>query len=309
MPPKLGSSGLQAGEHVTRTGGRWNPKAWPTYFGASTLGTLELAADCLSSLLVAVNELGADNDVNRVVAMIDAGKDVLVDSGVYWLSTQHAKNHDITMDIALGLAPDEIDGFDDLFERYVRLVTLLESRAWGYIEIDQGGRENKIKTRAKLEKMGFRPIPVYHPLNDGWDYFDYLAENYDRICMGNVVNAEAQTRKRLVATAWERRRKYPDLWIHLLGLTPSELTVAFPCNSCDSSTWVANVRWGTHSSSIASKRMTLDEGFIYEKGNYESWSKAIKLCGYDAQMTGRTMKRILNDQKRELGADPTMRLA
>ena len=61
------------------------------------------------------------------------------------------------------------------------------------VEVDQGGRENKIKTRARLEKMGLRPIPVYHPLNDGWDYFDYLAENYDRICMGNVVNAEASS--------------------------------------------------------------------------------------------------------------------
>jgi hypothetical protein len=91
-------------------------------------------------------------------------------------------------------------------------------------------------------------------------------------------------------------------------LTPSELTVAFPLNSCDSSTWVANVRWGTHSSSTANKRMTLDPGFIYEMGNYESWSKAIKLCGYDAHMTGRTMRQILNDQKRELGADPTMRI-
>ena len=62
-----------------------------------------------------------------------------------------------------------------------------------------------------LEQMGLRPIPVYHPFNDGWDYFDYLAERYDRICFGNVVQADRETRKRLVATAWERHRKYPHL--------------------------------------------------------------------------------------------------
>ena len=286
------------------TAGRWDPNGWPVYFGASTLGTLELAQD-LNHILVAVNEV-SEREVDHVEKLARE-RYVLLDSGVYWLSTQHAAKHNVTMDVALSLAPTEIDGFDKLFSRYVKLATALGNNLWGYIEVDQGGRENKIKTRAKLEGMGLSPIPVYHPFNDGWDYFDYLAENYDRICMGNVVNADASTRKRLVATAWERRRKYPHLWIHLLGLTPSELTVAFPMNSCDSSTWVANVRWGTHSSSIANQRMTLAEGMIYEKGNYESWAKAIRLCGYDAQMTGVTMKRIASDQVTELGADPVGR--
>jgi hypothetical protein len=52
-----------------------------------------------------------------------------------------------------------------------------------------------------LEQMGLRPIPVYHPFNDGWHYFDYLAERYDLVCFDNVVQADRETRKRLVATA------------------------------------------------------------------------------------------------------------
>lgn len=59
---------------------------------------------------------------------------------------------------------------------YVEIIRKFENDAWGCIEIDQGGRENKIKTRAMLEGMGLRPIPVYHPFLDGWDYFDYLTE-------------------------------------------------------------------------------------------------------------------------------------
>ena len=98
-----------------------------------------------------------------------------IDSGVFNLSTRHAAKHDLTMDQALALAPTEIDGFDELFAKYVRLVTELGDKVWGYIEIDQGGKANKIKTRARLEELGLRPIPVYHPFNDGWDYFGEIA--------------------------------------------------------------------------------------------------------------------------------------
>jgi hypothetical protein len=93
------------------------------------------------------------------------------------------------------------------------------------------------------EEHGLAPIPVYHPLNDGWDYFDTLAQRYDRICMGNVVQASPSARKRLITTAWERHRKYPHLWIHLLGYTPHQTLNALPMDSCDSSTWLSGVRW------------------------------------------------------------------
>jgi hypothetical protein len=291
---------------VTKTAGTWDRSQWPTYFVAASWSTLEVAQECHPYLLVAVNELH-DKGAQGVKQWAQAGKSVLVDSGVYWLSTQHAKAHDLTMDQALGLAPAKVDGFEELFTRYVSLVTELGDLCWGYIEIDQGGRENKIKTRAKLEDMGLRPIPVYHPINDGWDYFDYLAQRYDRICFGNVVNADQQTRKRLVATAWERRRKYPHLWIHLLGLTPSDLTTAFPSNSCDSSTWISGVRWGVHSTSIAHERMQLADGFTYRHGDdsesERGHAKAWRLCGYDAFMTMQTMRTIKRNQEDELGAD------
>lgn len=291
---------------MMKTGGTWDRKDWPTYFVAASFSALEAAMTMHRFLLVAVNEM-TDKDAGGVERMAETGKSVLIDSGVYWLSTQHAKAHSVSMDEALSLAPTEIDGFDELFNRYVELVKKLGHLAWGYIEIDQGGRENKIKTRKKLERMGLRPMPVYHPLNDGWDYFDFLAERYDRICFGNVVNADIATRKRLVATAWERRRKYPYLWIHLLGMTPSEITTAFPSNSCDSSTWIAGVRWGVHSSSIAHQRTRLEDGFIYKRGedmeSEKGHAKAWRMCGYDAHITRRTMQQIAAEQRDELGAD------
>lgn len=293
---------------MIKTAGTWDPKDWPIYFSAADIGTLVSAKPCLQNMLVAVNEIENANLLKDVVGFIEDKKTVLIDSGVFWLSNVHARAHDISMDHALNLAPDQVDGFDELFDRYIELVTKFGNDVWGYIEIDQGGRENKIKTRKRLEDMGLRPIPVYHPFNDGWDYFDYLAKRYDRICFGNVVMADAIQRKRLIATAWERRRKYPNLWIHALGMTPSEITTAFPVNSCDSSTWIAAVRWGQVRALTANTSPSLlGSEFIYVQAEHAHserghW-KSRRMCGYDSTMMCRTMKNIADDQRRELGCD------
>lgn len=295
-------------EGLTLTGGRWDPAAWPTYFIASGAGTLEIGAKCHDWLLIAVNEMEGQNALDIVKRMCALGKNVFIDSGVFNLSTTHAKRHNMTMDEALAMAPDRVDGFADLLHRYVTLMRELGDQVWGYIEIDQGGRENKIKTRAKLEGMGLRPIPVYHPFNDGWDYFDYLAERYDRICLGNVVQADSQTRKRLIATAWERRRKYPNLWIHALGLTPSALTTAFPINSCDSSTWISGNRWGQHHAQSANKKIwettkALSYDRSRDKGERGGWYDGVMLGGYESEIMRRQMAVMAGEQAEVLGCD------
>lgn len=118
-------------------------------------------------------------------------------------------------------------------------------RLWGAIELDQGGVEHKPRTRARIEEeFGITPIPVYHPLLDGWDYYDDLASGYDRICFGNLVKASPPLRLRLVHTASERARGYPYLWTHLLGVYPNENVLAMPLRgSCDSSSWLTSERW------------------------------------------------------------------
>lgn len=292
---------------MIRTAGVWDRSHWPTYFLATDVEHGRLALPYYKHQLLAVNMLGRENDAETFKKLIREGS-VLIDSGVFELSTGHARKHDLTMDQALSMAPDQVDGFSELYSSYVRLMSEYGDQVWGYIEIDQGGRENKIKTRAKLEGIGLRPIPVYHPFNDGWDYFDYLAERYDRICFGNVVQADPATRKRLVATAWERRRKYPHLWIHLLGLTPSEITTAYPINSCDSSTWLSGIRWGTHDATVANRRCwSTGEGFKYMTGSEREspagWWRATELAGYESAMVKRTMEIIADEQREALGVD------
>jgi hypothetical protein len=229
---------------VIRTGGgTFDPTDRSIYFLAGYLKDLMQASQVHPYLLSAVNEFSGPTFESQIEAILDRGVKLFIDSGVFILAAEHARRHNISVSEAIATSPEHLDGFDQLWARYVSTIERFSDRVWGYVELDAGGRENKIKTRAKLEAMGFRPIPVYHPLSDGWDYFDELAENYDRICIGNLVGADDYMRARIVATVWERHRKYPTLWIHLLGFTPNETLNAWPVDSADSSTWLAGRRW------------------------------------------------------------------
>lgn len=196
-------------------------------------------------MLTAVNDLTTRGERAALDELIQGGVNVLVDSGIFNLATSHARSRGMHMDQALGLAPSAVDGFDKLWDLYGEIATTYSDRLWGIIELDQGGANNKRETRQRIEQtLGVTPIPVYHPVVDGWDYFDELAGAYDRICFGNVVQASRSMRSRVLATAWERSRAYPHLWVHLLGVTPSPMLYAFPAASCDSSALISPLRYG-----------------------------------------------------------------
>lgn len=285
---------------INTGGGTFDPNEKNVYFLASNVERMFYGAQAHDHLLVAVNELNTPKDVERLEGWLRAGKKVFIDSGVFNLTMEHVRTHGTSMDAALALGPEEIDGFAGLFEKYVALVTKYQAQVWGYIELDQGGRENKIKTRARLEALGLRPVPVYHPLNDGWDYFDYLAERYDRICFGNVVQADRETRKQLVMTAWHRHCKYPHLWIHLLGLTPNEWLNALPINSGDSSSWLSVVKWSGYKPKIAGETFGVlpkDFGYVLngDPASESGSRKATILSGFGSYIQQRNWRNLLTE--------------
>lgn len=233
------------------SGGRFDPFDRHVYFMAAPASfILTVPPDLASYVLVAVNELRNEEEVRSFERMILEGRKVLLDSGIFSLANHHAHTHGITHNEALNLAPSEVDGFDQLYERYCKIVSRYGADLWGVIELDLGGRANKVKTRAMLERDidGFVPIPVWHPFGDGADYLDELANGYDRICCGNIVQAAAPDRHRLMHLFYERARAYPYLWTHILGYTPTGHTSSTPPQgSCDSSTWDGSLRWGLQS--------------------------------------------------------------
>lgn len=247
-----------------RTQGRWDPAEKLMQFAAS--GDLPLAPELY---LTAVNDLYGEAGDRIMEGTIGQGYRVLLDSGVFNLTNDHMRATGITMDEALAISPEDMPGFDKLFARYVELAQRWGDDLWGYIELDQGGAANKRITRAKLHDLGLDPIPVYHPLNDGWDYFDELAEQYDRICVGNLVQANQAQRTRILHTMWERHRAYPDLWIHALGVTPYQVCLPFPPDSADSSSWINGLRWPAvdmGSAMLARQGKNWDDGFRYALG-------------------------------------------
>lgn len=284
-------------------GGLFDPAARNIYFAAGEAPTYP------KFMLTAVNDLGANAYVDQLEQLLDAGHVVLLDSGIYNLAMEHVRKHGTTHDEALALAPEQIDGFDELFEKYTRITTDFGDRLWGYIELDQGGAVNKRRTRAKLEGMGLAPIPVYHPLVDGWDYFDELAGQYDRICMGNIVQAAPDLRLRLVHTLWERMRAYPNLWVHVLGMTPNEYAPIFNPPSCDSSTWLNGLRYpAVNMGTTALKRGgNCTAEFMYtveNEPNPRGRDVAARVYADEVEAVNDVWEQINNDTRRTFGPIP-----
>lgn len=265
-------------------GGRFDPHEPPIYFTVINAHTATIRNE---HMLIALNDLGVIIEGKETThqatlgleSEIELGHKVLLDSGVFWLTNRHARAHGVSMDVALGLHPDQIDGFGDLWDAYLSTVKKYEDGLWGYIELDQGGAERKKETRSRLEALGLRPIPVYHPINDGWDYFDEIASGYDRICVGNVVQASRPDRRRILATLWERKRRYPHLWIHVLGLTPNEMISTYPFNSCDSTSMGNLIRWRPQTMPVGMSALRKlagpDDSYSYEKENDASYEKCL----------------------------------
>jgi hypothetical protein len=225
---------------IATAGAQFNRKNLRLYFMAATNGAFPIMREMHGNTLLPIEEI---REPDSVLELMDDGVTVMIDSGVFSLVSRYASETGRDFDEVRALPLKEIPGYAMLYERYITVCETVGNESWGYVEIDLGSKEDKMKTRAKLEKHGLRPIPVWHPMTDGQEYFHYLAKRYDRICMGNLAMASSSVRKRLIATVHELKRGYPDLWVHSLGMSPNCILYACPTESCDSSSWGTPVRW------------------------------------------------------------------
>ena len=300
---------------IKRTSETWDYESdQHAYFLAASVNPLRWSNAGHPYLLIALNELmspkaGArgvvDAAVTKIENLINDGHKLLIDSGIFWLASTHAAEHpDVPIDKAFALPPTQMDHFDLLLEAYLEVRERFEDRVWGYIEMDQGGPINKRKTRKLLESKGVTPIPVYHPLIDGWDYFDELAQEYDRICIGNVGQATNRVRKQIVTMLWERHRQYPNTWLHMLGYTPDPVAIGWPFDSADSSTWISGLRWGTlKDQSMLRPVGNLNDGWRYQlaadNDAPNGWTAAARVSATTHtvnQMNWRNHMRFLRDE-------------
>jgi hypothetical protein len=227
---------------IATGGGRFDPAESFVFFVA--MSDTDVAVHPWT--LVALNDILNDAGVGELQRRLDSpGSRTMLDSGVFWLASTYAKNNDMSLAQALTVDPESMPGFDRLVSAYVDIVRTAEPKLWGYVELDQGGADTKRRLRAMLEAEGLRPIPVYHPLSDPYDYFDELLESYDRVCIGNLAMAAPDARRAILGDVWERRRRHVGpVWLHALGVTPAPILNAYPINSADSSTHVYAIKRG-----------------------------------------------------------------
>src|SRR5699024_5106384 len=124
---------LPAGVKET-TGGAFDPEAPTQYFIASNPSQILRVPH--EYVLVAVNELDPPTQRETLARILDTGKKVFLDSGIFNLAMSHARKHDVTHDVGLSMPPEEIDGFNQLWDLYGTIATTYGDRIWGIVELD-----------------------------------------------------------------------------------------------------------------------------------------------------------------------------
>src|SRR5262252_7964429 len=161
-----------------------------------------------------------------------------------------------------------------------------------------------------MESEGLCPIPVYHPLGDGWDYLDELLDEYDRVCIGNLARSVPEVRTELLHTVWElvRRAKH-RVWVHALGVTPMPCLLSAPIQSADSTAHAYMMKFGA--SVCTARAMTapfakLDQLYYsYTLGEAENEirgrGKASEFAGFLGRADLVCWRRVWEDAEREVG--------
>ncbi len=288
---------------MKKTAGTWNPDEPFISFLAAPLSFIETAAPHHPSCLIAVNELLRDDWRTHLDRLLDEGHQVLIDSGAFAIAAAHSRKHEIALEDAFKMPLDQLDGFPELYGRFLSVATLYQDDVWGIVEVDLGGEKQKKITRKKLEDIGLKPIPVFHPIGDSSAYLDELLDDYDRLCVGNLVSASRYARKRILQTLNDRRQsKDRRPWIHLLGMTPSEVLCAYPFESCDSSAWLNTVRWSGYVEKTCLKSIGfLPKNYQYQLGDRASWTMGVKMGAVGAhfqQANLRQYREAIASQRR-----------
>lgn len=287
------------------SGGKWDPTSGNLAFlaggGFSDGVVARPEIDCV---LIAVNEIGQGQKAMDAFARMCEGRRIMLDSGVFSLASEFAREHEVGMGEAFAAAPEDMPGWDALYDRWCSIATRFEDQLWGVVELDQGGKDAVARTRAQVERdTGIVAMPVYHPFSDGWDYYDQLAGTHDRICVGGLAGRiPSAVRMRLCWTVADRARAHPHLWTHLLGVTPSPMVLSYGLRgSTDSSAWLGPVRWSQSWRAAAMTQRVSDMplGMVYRRdlpGDTERGApKARAQCAAAAHFQGATVTSVAHD--------------
>ena len=215
------------------------------YFFATTVNELKIIINEHDNFLLPVEGIDSPAELIEIIEN-KSGKirpNILMDSGVFSLVSYYARLNNLSINDCFSLDISKFSGYDALFSKYLSLIDALRDYLWGYIEIDIGDAERKTKTRQELENSGYKPIPVWHALNDDFDYLEFLCQNYKCIAIGNLSQSSNDLRMKIIYAVSLVKRQYPDVWFHALGISPTKILFAYPFDSSDSSSYLAHIKY------------------------------------------------------------------
>lgn len=232
---------------LKRTDGAWDPSGPFRYFCSIPFraGSPRTCFRVSDSHLFTPDRISGGAALEMIIdAVRSRASTMLVDSGVFGIASAASKATGRPLPECFATPYRQLDGWQGHWKRWTKVIDLLREDCWGYVEIDLGGVEGKRETREWVEEQGYRPIPVFHALADPWDYFEELAGTYDRIAIGNLVQASEALRFRILRRIRESRKGMPVRWIHALGVYPYAAFLACPTESCDASSPSAPLQFG-----------------------------------------------------------------
>lgn len=162
-------------------------------------------------------------DLDELVSGMHAKPMVFADSGAYSAFTQGA---DVN-----------INDYAAWLRRWSHIITT-------YVNLDV--IRNPLATERNqqaLERMGLRPIPVFHTGSD-MRTLDKLAKRYPYIALGGMVGANGKACLRWAAECM-RRTRHLGTAFHGFGQTRKDVISLLPWYSVDSSSWGGGHRYGS----------------------------------------------------------------
>jgi hypothetical protein len=124
-------------------------------------------------------------------------------------------------------------------EDYIRAVKELPFTPWKYFTLDKiGDPDGTLENYQKIRNAGLEPIPVFTRGTDP-KYLDRYYETSDLVGIGGLVGTRRNAGfvKGIMDVVGDRQA-------HWLGFVRKEFISKFRPFSCDSSSWLAPMRWG-----------------------------------------------------------------
>ncbi len=162
-------------------------------------------------------------------ACISNGVGIMMDSGVFSYRSYGKR-------LRAAGQESKLISKDEFIRLYVEWCKKHGHRWDFYVTMDfeKNAAEN-LKSHVQLEKMGIRPMPVYHGDDDAEYLKRYADKGYKYICIG-LYKPNRKAKRRYLDTVFNAGVKY-GIEYHGLGVTTPWIMLDYPWRSVDSSSW------------------------------------------------------------------------